>query len=70
MSALHTSAVVGESSGSACGLSPDVAAGVWTQQHNNPGRGTSGPSEPHSRAKSAPSVLQETAGHWLAGHNE
>lgn len=52
-------AVTGESSGSASGLSPDGAAGVWTQQLSNPGTDTG----LCSRAKSAPPVLQE---HWPA----
>lgn len=48
-------AVTGESGGSASGLSPDGAAGVWTQHLSNPGTDT----ELRSRAKIAPSVLQE-----------
>lgn len=52
-------AVTGESSGSASGLSPDGAAGVWTQQLSNLGTDTG----LCSRAKSAPPVLQK---HWPA----
>lgn len=64
-------AVTGESSESASGLSPDGAAGVWTQQLSNPGTDTE-PSQPCSRAKSSPSELQE---YWpvtinSTSHNE
>lgn len=55
-------AVTGESSGTASDSSPDGAAGVWTQQLGNPGTDT----ELCSRAKNAPSVLQE---HWPATTN-
>lgn len=57
--------MMGESSGSASGSSPDGAAGVWTQQHSNPGTDTE-PSKPRSRAIRAPSPLQE---HWPAPIN-
>lgn len=54
--------MTGESSGSASGSGPDGAAGVWTQQLSNLGTAT----ELRSRAKRAPSALQE---HWAATIN-
>lgn len=59
-----------ESSGSASGLSPDGAAGVWTQQLSNPGTETQ-PREYHAAEQKAPYQPCNSTGQLqLTTHNE